>query len=430
MRVDLVDAPAYSLPYDDAVARSLARHGAQVRLLTSEFAYGDPPAPGHGVSAYTRDEFFYRHAVGAAGSRLRALNKRAEHIPDMLRYRRDAARNADISHFEWLTIPRLDLRLLPDGPTVLTIHDPLERGGRRPPLQADAFTAVDAIVVHSEYAREQVLVQHGLHPGLVHVIRMGAFGPADSDRPADSAGAVADTRGEKCRATRHFSPLEDVEPAVPGEKPVPTPGFLPRDEPERPQLRPESPELPPELTDDGSPVVLCFGLIRPYKGVDTVLQAWRGIDDAQLWVVGRPMIDLAPLRAAAPKGAEIVPRFVDPREEQALFERADIVVLPYERSDRFGFSAVLATALGYGKTIVLSDVGGLSEVGSDPSNPAARLVPPGDPDALHAALADLLTDGPARARLAAAAAHAAATTYSWDTAAEATLALYEKILRG
>ncbi len=79
---------------------------------------------------------------------------------------------------------------------------------------------------------------------------------------------------------------------------------------------------------------------------------------------------------------QFVPRFVTPHEERALFTRADIVVLPYERSDRFGFSGVLATALGYGKAIVLSDVGGFSEV-AEPVDAAARLVPPGDPTALH-----------------------------------------------
>ena len=92
----------------------------------------------------------------------------------MLRYRSAAARDADVVHFEWLTVPRLDLRLLPRRPTVLTIHDPLERG--REPLPASAFAHVDAIVVHSEYAREQVIAQHDLEPERVHVIHHGALG--------------------------------------------------------------------------------------------------------------------------------------------------------------------------------------------------------------------------------------------------------------
>jgi glycosyltransferase involved in cell wall biosynthesis len=361
MRVDIVDPPAYSPPYDHALAAALARLGVSARLVTSEFAYGDPPA----ADGYSRDELFYRHAVGQAGSRLRALSKRAEHPLDMLRYRRTAARDADVVHFEWLTVPRLDLRLLPPRPTVLTIHDPLIRSDPpRQPLPASAFKGVDAVVVHSEFARQAVLERHGLNPDQVHVIRHGVL----------------------------------------GTKRLPSNTFV------------------PDIEDDGTPVVLSYGLIRPYKGIETLLQAWRGITDAQLWIVGRPMMDVSDLFAAAPAGARLVPRFVTPAEEAALFERADVVVLPYERSERFGFSGVLATALGHGKAIVLSDVGGFSELAS-----VVRLVPAGDAQALHEALKQLIADDEARARLAAAAAEAAAKEYSWDAAAQATLALYETI---
>ncbi len=56
----------------------------------------------------------------------------------------------------------------------------------------------------------------------------------------------------------------------------------------RPPTRPSMPRCPPSCADDGRPVVLLFGLLRPYKGLDTLLAAWRGIEDAQLWIVGRP----------------------------------------------------------------------------------------------------------------------------------------------
>jgi glycosyltransferase involved in cell wall biosynthesis len=171
-------------------------------------------------------------------------------------------------------------------------------------------------------------------------------------------------------------------------------------------------------------LVLCFGLIRPYKGIETLIHAWREITGAQLWIVGRTMMDLAPLRAAAPAGVQFLPRFVSPDQERALFTRADIVVLPYENSDRFGFSGVLATALGYGRAIVASDIGGLAEVGADG---AAQLVPPGDSIALHEALAHLIADPGARASLAGAAARAAATTYSWAAIAAQTRVLYDTI---
>ncbi len=121
-----------------------------------------------------------------------------------------------------------------------------------------------------------------------------------------------------------------------------------------------------------------------------------------------------------------MPRFVDDGELAALFDRADLVVLPYSRTERFDFSGVLATALAFGKPVVLSDIGGFGELAA---TGAARLVPPGDPAALHAALRGLLADPAARAGLAAAARAAADGPYSWAVAADQTLALYGDLLQ-
>jgi glycosyltransferase involved in cell wall biosynthesis len=165
--------------------------------------------------------------------------------------------------------------------------------------------------------------------------------------------------------------------------------------------------LPPELAAVDVPVVLFFGLLRPYKGLDLLLEAWRGIADAELWIVGRPRIPLAPLRAAAPPGVRFVPRFVAEDELPAFFARADLVVLPYTEIDQSG---VLFTALGHGRPLLLSAVGGFPEIAG------AALVPPGDAQALAAKLTELLADP---ARLA-----APAAPVSWDAIARRTLDLY------
>ena len=61
--------------------------------------------------------------------------------------------------------------------------------------------------------------------------------------------------------------------------------------------------LPPELAAVEGPVVLYFGMVRPYKGVDVLLEAFQQVEGAELWVVGRPArrVDgaAAPARAAA-----------------------------------------------------------------------------------------------------------------------------------
>jgi glycosyltransferase involved in cell wall biosynthesis len=364
MRVHLVDPPAFTPPYDDALASALARAGADVQLITSRFAYGEVPGP----EGYVRRELFYRRAVGAAGSRLRRVSKLAAHVPDMWRYR-SVAEAADVVHFQWLTAPVLDLPVLPRRPLVLTAHDLLPREPRPGQVWAQRrlFERVDAIVVHSEYGRAQLVERLGVPAAKVAVIRHGAFAPAAG---AGSAAAA----------------------------------------------------LPAEVVDDGRPVVLLFGLLRPYKGLDTLLAAWRGVDGAQLWIVGRPMMALP----AMPDGVTLIPRFVNGGEADALIARADVVVLPYTRTERFDMSGVLAAALGAGRPTVLSDIGGFGEVAA---TGAARLVPPGDAEALRAALSALVADGGERERLASAAVAAARGPYSWDEAARATLEVYERVRR-
>jgi len=333
-----------------------------VRLVTSRFAYGPvPPAAG-----FTVDERFYRWARGDAGSRLRLAAKLAEHVPDMLRYRR-AARAADIVHFQWLTVQQLDVHLLPRvHPLVLTAHDVLPREPRpgQRAAQRRLYERVDAVVVHSQ-AGAQRLDALGIPSARVHVIPHGAF--------------------------THLA------------------------------AQPQQP-LPPELAAVERPVVLFFGLLRPYKGLDVLLEAWRGIDDAELWIVGRPRMDLDALRAQAPPGVRFVPRFVTDEELAAFFRRADLAVLPYRQIDQSG---VLFSALAFGTPLVLTDVGGFGEVAA---TGAAELVPPGDAAALHDALVRVLADPARRERMMAAARKAAATTYSWDAIAQRTLALYEELL--
>ena len=124
-------------------------------------------------------------------------------------------------------------------------------------------------------------------------------------------------------------------------------------------------------------MILWFGVLRPYKGVDVLMDAFREVEGAELWIVGRPWMDVEPLKArrgAAGGTVRFVDRFVTDPEIPAFFRRADVVVLPYRRIDQSG---VLYTALAFGKAMVLSDVGGFSEIGR--VHGAAELVPPEDP---------------------------------------------------
>jgi glycosyltransferase involved in cell wall biosynthesis len=362
--VHVVDPPAYTPPYDHALCAALARAGADVTLVTSRFGYGEMPRePG-----YELDERFYRRAIGAPGSATRRAARLATHVPDMLAYRR-AARAADVVHLQWLAVQHLDGHLLPrDRPLVLTAHDVLPREPRRGQLAAQArlYERVDAVVVHSFRGRERLVVDLEVDPEKVEVIPHGVLD--------------------------HITRV-----------------------PERP--------LPPDLAAVRGTVVLCFGLMRPYKGLDVLVRAWRGLGGAELWIVGRPRMDTRPLRAAAPPGVRFVERFVDGGEAAAFFRRADLVVLPYREIDQSG---VLATALAFGRPLLLTAVGGFPEVAE---NGAAELVVPDDPAALHVALQRLIADPERRARLAAGARAAAEGPYAWEPIARRHLELYERLRR-
>jgi glycosyltransferase involved in cell wall biosynthesis len=366
LRVQLVDPSAFTPPYDRALAAGLAHRGAVVELLTSRFLYGPVPEP----QGYRVRECFYRRSA-SRGQRAPARRafKAAEHLPDMLRLRGEL--DADVVHYQWLTMPALDAYLLPPRrPRVITAHYvlPPNPSRRQASTASKLFGRMDAVIAHSEHGASRLREEVGVDPGRIRVIPHGAF---------------------------------DYLTALPEEKP-----------------------LPRELEGAEGPVVLFFGLLRPYKGLDVLLEAFREVENAELWIVGNPRMDLEPLHALAASASgrvRFVTRFIDDAEIPPIFRRADLVVLPYRDAEHSG---VLYTGLAFGKPLVLSAVGGFPEVAA---TGAARLVPPKDPEALAATVAELVADPAARERLATAARAAAAGPYSWDAVAAQTLSLYEEL---
>jgi glycosyltransferase involved in cell wall biosynthesis len=367
MRVQIVDPPAFTPPFDRSLCAALARAGVEVELVTSRFAYGPvPPADGYRVS-----ELFRQGLAGRRGFARRAL-RGAEHLADMTRFRWNGG-DADVVNYQWLPLPALDARLLPPArPRVLTAHGVLRRDDFQRRLARGLgalLERMDAVIALSEHGARRLREEAGIAAERVHVIPHGAL---------------------------------DYLTRLPDEAP-----------------------LPADLAAVQGPVILCFGLIRPYKGVDVLLEAFRPIEGAELWVVGRPLgtsLDRLHELAGEARGAvRLVPRFVPDRELAAYFRRADLVVLPYRDAEQSG---VLFTALAFGKPIVMSDVGGFAEVAA---HGAGCLVPPGEPAALRQEIERLLADPGACERLAASARDAAAGPYSWDSVAEQTISLYEDL---
>jgi glycosyltransferase involved in cell wall biosynthesis len=172
--------------------------------------------------------------------------------------------------------------------------------------------------------------------------------------------------------------------------------------------------------------LLFFGLLRDYKGLDLLVRALPWISEARLVVAGDPFDPIEPVQALATKlgVADRVDwrlRFVGDDEARELMENAAVVVLPYRKLDSSG---VLATAIGYRRPVVVSDVGSLGEIVREFG--AGLVVPPDDDAALAAACSSLLEDQQALARAYEGAARAAASL-TWDAAAQEHERVYEEI---
>ena len=114
----------------------------------------------------------------------------------------------------------------------------------------------------------------------------------------------------------------------------------------------------------GRRTLLFFGLIREYKGLDILLQAFDLLDERyQLFIAGEPygpfdkyqqLID----GGRAPGDVHVFPDYIRDAEVKDYFSAADLTVLPYRSATQSGISSV---SNHFGVPMVVTDVGGLKE---------------------------------------------------------------------
>jgi glycosyltransferase involved in cell wall biosynthesis len=168
--------------------------------------------------------------------------------------------------------------------------------------------------------------------------------------------------------------------------------------------------------------VLFFGTIRPYKGLEDLVEAFSSLNANEvrgLWltVVGetwegwtRPlaMIEASPHR----ERITVVNRYVTDNETAACFAGADAVVLPYHRSSASG---PLHIAMSEGLPVIVTAVGGLAEAAGNYGG--VRFVDPRRPDQIGAELRRLPADIGRRY----------ADPHSWEHSVDALEELFARI---
>ncbi|MCR5409252.1 MAG: glycosyltransferase [Bacteroidales bacterium] len=137
--------------------------------------------------------------------------------------------------------------------------------------------------------------------------------------------------------------------------------------------------------DSAKKTLLFFGLIREYKGLDILLEAFRDLpEDYQILVAGEPygsfdkyqkIINTLPGKDRV----HVFPDYIRDSEVKRYFSAADLAVLPYRSATQSGISSI---AYHFDVPMVVTDVGGLK--GTIGERGTGIVAPVAEPSAIKA----------------------------------------------
>jgi glycosyltransferase involved in cell wall biosynthesis len=183
---------------------------------------------------------------------------------------------------------------------------------------------------------------------------------------------------------------------------------------------PSADELRQRFGLGAAPIVLTVAAKRPHKNLGRLIDAFASLDtDTTLVVPGFETQFEASLRRQAGERVRFL-GWLDDAALDGLYRAATCFVLP---SLAEGFGLPVLEAMTRGIPVACSRTSSLPEVAGE----AALYFDPLDTGAIAGALASLLADDELRARLSAAGLERA-RRFSWEAAAEGTLAAYERAL--
>lgn len=363
----LIDPSLFTPAYDAGLTQGLrsvgvATHWAARPLRPGE--HSDIKANDIGITFYRGVE-----AIPAKWPKLRGLAKGLSHVSDLVRLVWHVQRHRPaVMHVQWAVLPLFDamaMRLIRRVcPVIMTVHDTVPFNGEKiSVLQNSGFdkpiVAADHVIVHTRGARQN-LISRGIAESKVSIVPHG--------------------------------PLTlNVAPVV----------------------------RPPEHVRDPRWTFVMFGQIKPYKGLDVLIEALGQLPPelrqrARVIVAGAAYFDMAPLQQRiSALGLDTVVDLrlgrLDENQMASLFEEADSFLFPYRQIDASGVYFLLKPI---GKWMIASDVGIFAE---DMQEANGALVPAADADALAAALADAIERRPPTKIMAGG---------DWTSIGERTLEIY------
>lgn len=292
---------------------------------------------------------------------------------------------ADLLHAQWWSLPLVPIYAcicaafkMRGKPVVFTVHNVLDHG--HSPLFKTAsrwlFKLVDHFIVHTKEGRRQMETHYAIAADRISVISHGSL---------------------------DFHVKEQVNRAA---------------------IRQEM------NIDPRHKVVLLFGAIRPYKGIETAIEAFAQVlleaPDSRLIIAGKLWQGWDPYQRlidkyGIAKEVRTFLNYIPSNDVFRYFEAADLVILPYLQFS--SQSGVGGTAVSFRKPMIVTSVGGLPDLVKN----TEYIVPPGNPDILARKMIDCFSD-PTRLKAMAADAQQVATDINWPGIAQQTLTVYKHLL--
>lgn len=298
-------------------------------------------------------------------------------------------RRPDILHVQYIPLAERGMRLEMWFLTfarrlgiklVYTVHNvlPHDSGERHREIYRRIYQRMDALICHTEASRNRLAEEFGVAPDRIWVIPHGPLFQQTA-------------RPSRAQARAHLGVPEDTC------------------------------------------VVLWQGLVKPYKGIEFLLRAWKRLQPerlpAQLVIAGsgeasalegvRQTVSALGLRDAV----RLELRFLEVEELPVYYQAADIVVYPYQAITQSG---ALLTGLSFGKAIVATALPAFEEVLQN--GVTGALVRYGDVEGLAGMLRRLIRDPAGREGLARAASEWSEQRISWPAIAQQTHRCYEAVL--